>query len=111
MNTDASVFDNFEAGKALIHSLEQAIAFERGDKTKARVSVREIPTPKYEAGDVIQIRQRYQLTQRALALALNVSPRTVEAWEAGKNKPSGSSSKLLYLLERDTTIINQLVSR
>ncbi len=30
---------------------------------------------------------------------LGVSPKTVEAWEAGKNKPSGSSSRLLELLD------------
>jgi putative transcriptional regulator len=109
MGSDMSVFDNFDVGNALIHSLEEAIAFERGDTSKAHVLVHEIPTPKYEAKDVVRLRQKYHLSQRTLALALNVSPRTVEAWESGKNRPSGSSAKLLYLIEQDTNIINQLV--
>jgi hypothetical protein len=29
------VFNNFSVGKALTHSLDQAIAYERGKKTKA----------------------------------------------------------------------------
>jgi putative transcriptional regulator len=45
-----------------------------------------------------------------LAIALNVSPRTVEAWETGKNKPARSSAKLLYLIERDKNILNELVT-
>jgi putative transcriptional regulator len=43
-------------------------------------------------------------------LALNVSARTVESWEAGKNKPAGSSLKLLYLLETDKNVLKKLVS-
>jgi putative transcriptional regulator len=103
-----SVFDNFELGKAMIHSLEQAVAYEQGDKAKARSIVHEISTPRYGAKDVARVRKKYQLSQRTLALILNVSPRTVEAWESGKNKPAGSSVRLLYLLEKDERIIHEL---
>jgi putative transcriptional regulator len=104
------VFENFNLGQALVKSLEQAIEFDQGDKTKARTIVREIPTPGYAAKDIVRVRNRYKLSQRGLALALNVSPRTVEAWEAGKNKPAGSSLKLLYLLETDQDVLKKLVS-
>ena len=33
-----------------------------------------------------------------------------EAWEAGKSSPSNASNKLLYLVEKDENIINQLVA-
>jgi putative transcriptional regulator len=110
MKTSMAIFDNFDVGKALIHSLEQAVEFEQGDKTKARVIVHEIPTPQYEAKDIVRVRRKFHLSQKGLALALNVSPRTVEAWETGKNKPAGSSAKLLYLIEKDKSIISQLVA-
>jgi putative transcriptional regulator len=103
-------FENFNLGQALVKSLEQAVEYERGDKTKARMLVREIPTPNYAANDIVRVRNRYKLSQRGLALALNVSPRTVEAWEAGKNKPAGSSLKLLYLLETDKNVLEKLVT-
>jgi putative transcriptional regulator len=110
MPADMKMFENFDLGTALIKSLEQALEYERGDKTKARTLVCEIPTPDYAAKDIVRVRNRYKLSQRGLALALNVSPRTVEAWEAGKNRPAGSSLKLLYLLETDKNVLKKLVS-
>jgi putative transcriptional regulator len=104
------VFEDFNLGKALVKSLEQAVEFEQGNRTKARTVVREILTPVYAAKDIVRVRNRYKLSQRGLALALNVSTRTVESWEAGKNKPAGSSLKLLYLLETDKSVLKKLVS-
>jgi len=92
-------------------SLEQAVAFKSGDRSKARVSVCEIPVPEYKAADVSRVRSNLRLSQRGLALALGVSPRTVEAWEIGRNEPSGSARNLLYLIERNTTLVDQLIAR
>ena len=70
----------------LKESLEQAVAFKNGDKRKARVSVYEISTPEYKSDDVARVRSDLRLSQRGFAVALGVSPRTVEAWEAGRNE-------------------------
>lgn len=94
----------------LKESLEQAAAYARGDASHVRVTVREIPTPEYTPADIVSIRKKAGLTQRALSTALGVSPRTVEAWEAGKNAPSGSSVKLLYLIDTDQDVLEKLVS-
>lgn len=104
------VFENFDLGQTLIQSLQDAVAFAKGDKTKGRVRVYEIPTPEYKAKDVKRIREDLHMSQAGLALALGVSKRTVEAWETGKNTPSNASSKLLYLVENDKGIIDRLVS-
>lgn len=95
----------------LKQSLEDAIAFNRGDKTRARSVVRELPVPEYQAADVARVRTGLQLSQRGLAAVLGVSPRTVEAWEGGRNAPSGSARHLLYLIERNNGLVNQLVAR
>jgi putative transcriptional regulator len=95
----------------LKQSLEDAIAFNRGDKTRARSVVRELPVPEYQAADVARVRMGLQLSQRGLAAVLGVSPRTVEAWEIGRNAPSGSARNLLYLIERNSGLVNQLVAR
>lgn len=58
------------------------------------------PTPKYTGEDVKAIRQANGLTQSVLARYLCVSKKTIEAWEANRNTPSGPSSRLLELLER-----------
>ena len=103
-------FDNFNLYDELKGSLEEAVAFKKGDKSKGRVIVREIPTPEYTASDVQKIRQTLPLSQNGLATALGVSKRTVEAWETGKNAPSNSSHKLLYLIEHDNSIIARLIT-
>ena len=102
--------NEFDLGKSIIQGLQDAIAYTKGDTTKARVRVYEIPTPEYKAKDVKRIREDLHMSQAGLALALGVSKRTVEAWETGKNMPSNSSSKLLYLVEKDKGIIDRLVS-
>lgn len=107
---DEKAFESYSLYDELKDSLEQAIAFKNGDKTKGRVVAREIPTPEYSGEEVRRLRKTLCLSQNGLALALGVSRRTVEAWEAGKNAPSNSSNKLLYLLENDNSLINQLIS-
>jgi len=38
---------------------------------------------------------------------MGVSIKTVEAWEAGINQPSGSSSRLLHMMELDNDLIEK----
>lgn len=92
-------------------SLEEAVAFSKGDRSRCRVHVRELPVPEYKAPDVARMRKALNLSQRSLATVLGVSPRTVEAWEAGKNEPSGSARRLLYLFDCDPTLVNRLMVR
>jgi putative transcriptional regulator len=104
-----NVFDDFDFGKALTRSLEQAVAYANGDKSKARIVVREIATPTYDGEDIRRMRDDLHLSQNGLALAIGVSKRTVEAWEAGKSKPSNVANKLLYLIERKRELLDLLI--
>lgn len=96
---------------ALISGLEDAVAFEQGDTSRCRVVVRESPVPEYKAQDVARIRKSLNLSQRALASVLGVSTRTVEAWEAGRNVPSGAARHLLYLFECDHSLVDRFLAR
>ena len=98
----------FEELKA---SLEEAVAYKKGDKSRCRTVVAPKALPAYTAADVTRTRTALNLSQKGLALALGVSPRTVEAWEAGKNVPSGAAHRLLYLLEQDHSLIDRLVTQ
>jgi len=42
---------------------------------------------------------------------LGVSPRTVESWEIGRNVPNGSARNLLYLIDNNDRLVDQLVTR
>ena len=95
----------------LMTSLEDAAAFAQGDTSRARVVEVEVndPVPEYKAADVARTRQALNLSQRALASVLGVSTRTVEAWEAGRNVPSGAARHLLFLLDGDHSLVQRLV--
>ena len=63
------------------------------------------PARKFTGEDVRSIRQKNHLTQSILAKYLCVSKKTIEAWESGRNTPSGPSSRLLELLDRQVISI------
>ena len=92
----------------LTESLEQAIDYKRGNKKSARSVVQSINVQDYNAADVVAVRKKLNLTQQGLANVVGVSTRTVEAWEAGRNKPNGSARHMLYLLGKDERILSLL---
>lgn len=58
------------------------------------------PIPDYDQQEIRALRDRYKLSQSALAIVLNTSSSTVRKWEIGDKHPSGPSLKLLNLLDR-----------
>ena len=97
--------ENF--GDLLIAALDQAIALEEGDTTKARVRYAKTttrktavePPPRYDAERVRSLRSKLDLSQAVFARALNVSDKTVKAWEQGSSPPSGATLRLLEMVE------------
>jgi len=108
-------FEDFNLYDSLKQSLEDAIAFKNGDKSKARVRTFSTASPvnvmPYKPADVAKLRRSLNLSQRNFATAIGVSPRTVEAWEAGKSIPNGVATRMLYLIENDNSLVDRLVIR
>lgn len=100
-----------DRAQELKQSFENATAYKNGSHSRCHVSVCGIPVPEYKADDVARTRKELNLSQRGLASALGVSTRTVEAWEAGKNQPSGAARNLLYLFSCDHSLVDRLVTR
>lgn len=99
-----------EAFEILSSALDEAIENAKADKKFLRektVSIEIEPLKQYSASDIKEIRSKTRLTQSLFAKWIGVSTRTVEAWEAGRNKPSGPSSRLLGLLQSDRLSIAQ----
>lgn len=48
--------------------------------------------------ELVFVRETFDLSQRDLAKALNVSPYTVARWEAGDNEPTGLQDEVLRAL-------------
>jgi putative transcriptional regulator len=69
----------------------------RAQKTKLTIK----PVDTFNHNDIKRIRQKTGLSQVMFAGSLGVSPKTVEAWENGRNKPEGASRRLLEIVRDD----------
>ncbi len=60
-----------------------------------------LPLKDFTATDIKKIRNDFGATQAAFAEILGVSKKTIEAWEAGRNRPDGPARRLLAAIEAD----------
>lgn len=56
--------------------------------------------PRYTPEQIKRIRHSCNMSQKELALLLNISTSTVQKWESGVKKPAGAARKLLNVLEK-----------
>jgi putative transcriptional regulator len=86
-------------GQAVLASLH---GWERGDPITVR-QVAIIPQPRtHSPADIKRLRTRtLGVSQSVFARLLGVSPKLVEAWEAGRNIPAGPVSRLFEIIEQD----------
>lgn len=88
-----------EAFGILAGALNEAIADTKVKNLKRTVRKIEIePLSSFSSSEIKQIRQGIGFTQDLFAKYFGVSTKTVEAWESGRNKPSGPSARLLSLI-------------
>lgn len=59
---------------------------------------------------VKNLRLKLDITQIMLATYLGIAKKTVEKWEQGKNKITGTSARLLYLINKNPEILNEFLS-
>jgi DNA-binding transcriptional regulator YiaG len=88
--TDDKPFGDKTFGEALIASMEEALAYKRGEMPlrtrlveRTAREVRVDAPPDYDSARIRAVRARLAVSQPVFAAALNVSPGTVKAWERG----------------------------
>lgn len=101
-----------ETFDSIMTGLGQAIDYERDNKSAGRSRVRSVPpkirpVKEYSKEAIKSIRLNLNLSQRAFAEVLGVSHKTVEAWESGRNRPAGSASRIIEIIEKDSGILEQ----
>ncbi|MCL2879796.1 MAG: helix-turn-helix domain-containing protein [Treponema sp.] len=87
--------------KSIMQGLTEAVAYQQGKihPHKTRLTIK--PVGIFDNDDIKQIRQSTGLSQVMFAGSLGVSPKTIEAWENGRNKPEGASRRLLEIVRDD----------
>lgn len=92
---------DFNLFESLDEGLDEAIAHAEGKKIARTKRIKFKVLPHYSAEEIKSMRRKLQLSQSSMGNALGVSKKTVEAWEAGTNKPNGSAERLLQIIEAD----------
>ena len=97
---------------SIMTGLQEAIEYEEGRGTAKVVKISVAPLPDFSADDIKEIRRSSGLTQKTFAAVLGVSVKTVEAWEAGTNKPIGAARRFLSVLKADPNLLvkNNIIS-
>jgi len=95
-------YKDLTVSEGILLGLTQVLEYERGDKIKARsVKISVEPVPDFKAEEIKEIRNKAGMTQTFFAAFFGVSKKTVEAWEAGTNKPTGPARRLLSVMLND----------
>lgn len=92
---------------SIMQGLQEAVEDAQGKRQLKRSTVEIEPLKEYTAPKIKAIRTNIGYSQKLFADYLGVSTKTVEAWEAGKNKPSGIACRILSMLETDPDVTNQ----
>ena len=82
-------------------SLNEAIRYHKGKKN-LRIRELVIPDPPQpmKAGDIVKLRNSLKVSQSIFSEILNVSIKTVQAWEAGRRQPAQSALRLLEIIKK-----------
>ena len=86
-----AIFDDIKLG------LEQAVEYEKGNLKAKKTTITILPLDTFTASEIKEIRTKAGMTQASFAKYLGVSVKTVEAWEAGRNRPEGAACRMLSL--------------
>lgn len=79
----------------LMQSLDQALRYSRGEQINARTTVLPAPPAPMTREEIIKLREQFNCSQTIFARLLNVSVKTLQAWEQGLRVPSDAALKLL----------------
>jgi len=94
-----SAFEKIRAG------LQDAIDYHRGKRVLTAREVRLARPAPMRSKEIVALRARLRVSQAAFARLLNVSPRTVQAWESNVRTPSDAALKLLHVAKRHPEVL------
>jgi putative transcriptional regulator len=91
-----------DIGREILDGIVDIKAHKGGNKTLRTHTLKDPADPQI-------IRSRLNLSQSEFASLMGVSVRTVQEWEQGRRKPSGSAVALLRIAEQKPDVFQQLV--
>ena len=94
--------------KKLKESLNEAIQYHKGRKNllSHELVIPDPPKP-LKPQDIVKLRQSLKVSQSIFSEILNVSVKTVQAWEAGRRQPAQSALRLLEIIKKHPEYLYQ----
>jgi putative transcriptional regulator len=89
----------------LLGAVQEAVEHYEGRRHDLRTTVLPLPPKPIDAAEIRGLRERIGTSQAVFAMALNVSIKTVQAWESGARVPDGGNLKLLRLGEAHPEVV------
>lgn len=89
----------------------QALRDEREGKiTLKKHTVEKITAPKLKTGELVELRQKLNVSQAVFAQYLRINKRTLENWEQGRAKPNAQAAVLIKLVEKYPDTLSRLAN-
>ena len=107
VQTNKKNYMSDEAFADLKDAMEDALAFERSMGRDLKVTRIRAPRPPkaMSAKDIALIRRKLNCSQAVFAMMLNISPKTVQAWEQGSREPGDAALKLLTIAKKHPEVL------
>lgn len=93
-------------GRELLKSMEQALAYTKGEEVTARVTAVMVPNV-----DVREIRRRLGLSQSGFAAKFGFAPASVRNWEQGRRIPDGPARILLAVIGEHPEVVESVLRK
>lgn len=90
--------------ESIMQGLNEAVAAEKGQLKVRKIKCQVNPVPDFSAQEIKTLRNELEMSQITFAALMGVSSKTVEAWEAGTNKPVGAARRMMGMLRLDPNI-------
>ncbi len=97
--TDRNMFEE------LMQGIDDLQASREGKITLRNTSIEEKPRLTMKAAEIVELRERLNVSRPLFASMLRTSPRTLERWEQDKGKPDQGSATLLKLVEAHPEVL------
>ena len=94
----------------LVEGLEALAAEREGKITLNRHTLAAKPAPIVTAEELVQLRQRLNLSRSLFARCLRTNERTLENWEQGRVRPNAQATLLIRLVERYPDTVERLAT-
>jgi len=87
--------------EGIMKGLQEAAEYTEGKINARRNNLSVTPLRNFNAEEIKKIRRDMEMTQAIFASFMGVSPKTVEAWECGRNEPDGPARRILSMIQTD----------